>query len=445
MQAQPAELPTASLQALKQRAHQLLESQRSLQQQNQALAAERLSFQSERDQLATQHQALSAERDALQAERDSLSAQLQELTAQRDSIQQQRETLQKSVEDLQGQLTAQSGQTAEQSQQREVLQARVDELQDQLTAQNAQMEEQSQQREVLHTRVEELQSRSMPPPKDPVESRVDMPSLIAYDWSEFGLETDGRNWKRGPLSTRDLFSLIADERSPQGFFVAKRSRPSELCRLFDFYGSDKGSNSTGGLYIYGHSPHSYGDIYEHLFCGIKENNISLLECGIGSANLEVPSNMGLDASPGASLRAWRDYFPNASIYGCDIDKSCLIEEDRISSGYADQLEIDSIAAMWEGFGRPLFDIVIDDGLHTADAATSLFRGLSQYLSKTGIYIIEDVAPVELIKIDEFLCASRVNYTFYAGLRRQKHGSQPAIDDNIMIVISACEIGRSVAV
>ena len=103
MQTQPAELPTPSLQALKQRAHQLLESQRSLQQQNQALAAESLSFESERDQLATQLQELSSERDALQAERDSLTAHLQELTAQRDSIQQQWETLQTTVEDLQGQ------------------------------------------------------------------------------------------------------------------------------------------------------------------------------------------------------------------------------------------------------------------------------------------------------------------------------------------------------
>jgi FkbM family methyltransferase len=122
VQAQPAELPTRSLQALKLRAHQLLESQRSLQQQNQALAAERLGLESERNQQATQYQELSAERDALQAERDSLTTHLQELTAQRDSIQQQWETLLTKVEDLQGQLTAQSVQTAEQSQQRESLQ-----------------------------------------------------------------------------------------------------------------------------------------------------------------------------------------------------------------------------------------------------------------------------------------------------------------------------------
>ena len=62
-------------------------------------------------------------------------------------------------EELQGQLNAQSAQTAEQSQQREVLQARVEELQGQLNAQSAQTAEQSQQREVLQARVEELQGQ----------------------------------------------------------------------------------------------------------------------------------------------------------------------------------------------------------------------------------------------------------------------------------------------
>ena len=163
VQAQPAELPTPSLQALKQRAHQLLESQRSLQQQNQDLAAERLGFESERVQQATQHQELSAERDALQAERNSLTAHIQELTAQRDSIQQQWETLQTTVEDLQGQLSGQCTQTAEQSQQREVLQARVEklqanveELQRQLSEQSAQTAEQSQHHDELQVEQERL-------------------------------------------------------------------------------------------------------------------------------------------------------------------------------------------------------------------------------------------------------------------------------------------------
>lgn len=129
MQAQLARKAVASLQALKQRAHQLLESQRSLQHQIQGLVAEQLGIESERDQLATKLEELSSELDSLQVERDSLTAHLQVLTAERDNIQQQWETLQTTVEDLEHQLTAESAQTAEQSKQREALQMQVEELQ----------------------------------------------------------------------------------------------------------------------------------------------------------------------------------------------------------------------------------------------------------------------------------------------------------------------------
>ena len=39
--------------------------------------------------------------------------------------------------------------------------------------------------------------------------------------------------------------------------------------------------------------------------------------------------MTLSGSPGASLRVWKDFFSNAKIYGSDIDKDILFNEDRI--------------------------------------------------------------------------------------------------------------------
>ena len=36
---------------------------------------------------------------------------------------------------------------------------------------------------------------------------------------------------------------------------------------------------------------------------------NILEVGIGTNFLDVPSTMGEDAIPGASLRMWRDFFP----------------------------------------------------------------------------------------------------------------------------------------
>ena len=41
--------------------------------------------------------------------------------------------------------------------------------------------------------------------------------------------------------------------------------------------------------------------------------------------------MNINGKPGASLRAWRDYFENALIYGADIDKNILFKENRINT------------------------------------------------------------------------------------------------------------------
>jgi len=39
---------------------------------------------------------------------------------------------------------------------------------------------------------------------------------------------------------------------------------------------------------------------------------------------------------GASLRMWRDFFPNAKIYGADILKKWIFQEDRIKTYLCDE-------------------------------------------------------------------------------------------------------------
>ncbi len=47
---------------------------------------------------------------------------------------------------------------------------------------------------------------------------------------------------------------------------------------------------------------------------------------------------------GASLRMWRDYFPNAQIVGADIDPKYMFADERISKVVVDQLKPESINA-----------------------------------------------------------------------------------------------------
>jgi hypothetical protein len=124
----------------------------------------------------------------------------------------------------------------------------------------------------------------------------------------------------------------------------------------------------------------------------------VFECGLGTNNPDFRSNMTVDGMPGASLRVWRDYFKNAQIYGADIDKNILFQEDRIKTYYVDQLNTPSIETMWKEIGIQNFDIIIDDGLHATDANINLFINSFDKLKKNGIYIIEDVHTLELDNI-----------------------------------------------
>ncbi|MDA8559618.1 hypothetical protein N9K62_01645, partial [Candidatus Pelagibacter bacterium] len=108
---------------------------------------------------------------------------------------------------------------------------------------------------------------------------------------------------------------------------------------------DKGFINPDSRKPYNWIPNSYTSYYHSIF-NLNRDNIKLIfECGLGTNNPNLASNMTDTGMPGASLRVWRDYFKNAKIYGGDIDKEILFEEDRIKTFYVDQLNRNSIINM----------------------------------------------------------------------------------------------------
>ena len=164
---------------------------------------------------------------------------------------------------------------------------------------------------------------------------------------------------------------------------------SELCEK---YGSDKGfvNFDINKKYYHWH-PHTYANYYHSIFNLSRENIKHVFECGLGTNNPNFKSNMTENGIPGASLRVWRDYFFNAKIYGGDIDKEILFEEERIKTFFLDQLNTNSIRSMWGNIEVEEFDIIIDDGLHEPEANYNFFINSFHKLKKNGIFVIEDVA------------------------------------------------------
>lgn len=154
----------------------------------------------------------------------------------------------------------------------------------------------------------------------------------------------------------------------------------DLRELVEKYGTDK--NLSG-----------YTDTYERLFTPIRTEVKSVLEIGLGSLDTSSPSSFAGNVrhyphyKQGGSLRVWRDFFPEAQVYGIDVAKDCMFTENRIETFLFDSSNSDST----EYYLKDLkFDIIIDDGNHDPKYQIATLSNLIDKLNDNGIYVIEDV-------------------------------------------------------
>lgn len=162
-------------------------------------------------------------------------------------------------------------------------------------------------------------------------------------------------------------------RNLRGFQMPKLT---PLCELALKYGTDKGGWHT----IAGETCHVYTPCYDFIFGSRRETVKQVFEIGVHY---------------GPSMRMWRDYFPNAHIFGIDSDAGALFQEDRIHCYPCDQnnpVELVSIMERIEvEFGvRPSFELMVDDGSHEPGHQIVSMRTLLPYLDKRGVYVVEDL-------------------------------------------------------
>ena len=131
-----------------------------------------------------------------------------------------------------------------------------------------------------------------------------------------------------------------------------------------------------------YSFHKYTNIYESLLNRKKYSAKSILEIGVAQ---------------GASLRTFRDFFPNAKIFGLDIYPESILSEPRIDVVIGDSSEVSSFIKLKEMNNNENFDIAVDDGSHKVSDQLKSFEILWPMIKENGLYIIEDVHNEELIK------------------------------------------------
>lgn len=122
--------------------------------------------------------------------------------------------------------------------------------------------------------------------------------------------------------------------------------------------------------------HAYTRLYDLHLHGIRKRVRKVLELGILN---------------GASLALWRDYFPQAEIFGVDIDP----ERWKMFAGdlpntqilIGDERDQDFMAGV---AGQGPFDLIVDDASHAPALQAETFQRLWPAVKQYGFYVMEDI-------------------------------------------------------
>lgn len=146
------------------------------------------------------------------------------------------------------------------------------------------------------------------------------------------------------------------------------------------------------------STHHYLETYEHYLKDWREREFVLLEIGVADGN---------------SIKMWREYFPNAKVYGIDINKDCAGYVDGVFIG--SQTDTAFLDDLFSKIGQP--NIIIDDGSHVGSDMEFTFRYLFPKMKPGGYYIVEDAATLYIPTYSgEFESNGRSRgFNFFSGL------------------------------
>ena len=174
-----------------------------------------------------------------------------------------------------------------------------------------------------------------------------------------------------------------------------------LCDLAFRHGSDKCPQVK----------HHYTPVYYEIFKDRREDVRKVVEIGVGT---------------GASLYMWRDFFPNAMVYGADIVEEFLFSDDRIETFYCDQSVRGNLVDLVEAIG-PDIDLFVDDGSHQPDDQILTCLTVMPLLDEEVIYVIEDAWRAGIVRSfqdydwEKVGFADRVSNDDRLIIVRRKHG------------------------
>ena len=138
--------------------------------------------------------------------------------------------------------------------------------------------------------------------------------------------------------------------------------------------------------------HSYLHLYNELLTKKRFTAKNVLEVGIGD----------FGEKNGGSIKLWRDYFTNATIYGLDVLPINRVMDELLNDPRV--ILYTSSDAYDENFFNKNFlnknikcDFMLDDGPHTLESMMQFIKLYSKIMTDDGILIVEDVKSLDWIE------------------------------------------------
>lgn len=166
------------------------------------------------------------------------------------------------------------------------------------------------------------------------------------------------------------------------------SRFLQLYELANKSGSDKGHSGPSNRW----SANNYTDVYQAYLAPLRAKVSHFCEIGLGVPGPNWQSNIahGNNTGGGGSMRMWTEFFPNAQVYGLDINPATHLDRERAKTFLVDQSSEESIEGFKAQTKDVLFDVIIDDGSHIADHQQLTISLMWERLRPGGLYFIEDL-------------------------------------------------------
>lgn len=175
---------------------------------------------------------------------------------------------------------------------------------------------------------------------------------------------------------------------------------NSLKEIVNKYGECHGLNRGTG---YGNSggdlnKNNYTKFYEKVLEHKRTESMNFLEIGVFM---------------GYGIAAFSDYLKNSKIYGLDLSNKefNLKKPDLIKMG---AFTNNNLVGVYSGDSTnentwdvevktfPMFDIIIDDGLHRLNAQYDTFKNFWPKLNEGGCYVIEDVLPKNKSNLEKYI-------------------------------------------